>query len=64
MGFGKLEDGDMVIWVFELPLSKMLVVAASVLSDSESISSSSTRGKELTKDGVVSVGGESYSKVW
>jgi len=50
-------------WVFELPLPKMFVAAASGISDWGSISSSSARAKQLAKNGVVSVGGESYSEV-
>jgi len=41
----------------------MLVAAASGISNWGSISSSSTRAKQLAKKGVVSVGGESYSEV-
>jgi len=40
-----------------------MLVAASGISDSGSISSSSARGKQRAKNGVVSVGGESYSEV-
>jgi len=41
----------------------MFVAAASGISDWGSISSSSARAKQLAKNGVVSVGGESYSEV-
>jgi len=67
MGFEELGNGDIdgspIEGVFELPIPKTLASAASGIANSGSITSSTTRGKQLAKGGAVSMGAELYSAI-